>query len=53
MKCERCGASVKGWDLLDYCANCSKNLCESCMGKGCCGNVPAISGSAVDFDITD
>lgn len=53
MKCERCGG-VGHWtdkagrehvqDLLDYCATCSKNLCEKCMAKGCCGKVPAVSG---------
>lgn len=45
-KCERCGAQPSGeFGLLDFCANCSKDLCDSCMEKGCCGKVPAASGS--------
>lgn len=50
-RCERCGARRSGvtagaFDLFDYCAVCSRDLCDSCMGKGCCGNVPARSGNA-------
>lgn len=50
MKCERCGQSVPAdsYELFDYCADCCKNLCEECMEKGCCGNVPATSGSEAD-----
>ncbi len=48
MKCERCGAGAKGYGLLDYCAKCSKNLCDDCMKKGCCGIVPAQSGMGDD-----
>jgi hypothetical protein len=33
---------------LDYCANCSKNLCEPCMARGCCGKRPAESGMKAD-----
>lgn len=45
MKCEKCGAGPKGeFGLLDYCAECSRNLCDDCMAKGCCGHVPAWSG---------
>lgn len=48
-KCERCGAKPEGeYDLLDYCAKCSRDLCEACMAKGCCGHVPARSGSQDD-----
>ena len=47
-KCERCGAYPKGMRLLDYCAVCSTDLCDNCMLEGCCGNVPAISGSQED-----
>lgn len=56
MKCERCrktpplpatGIAV----LLDYCALCSKNLCDACMAQGCCGYTPARSGS--DDDTVD
>ncbi len=49
-KCERCGArpDPKSYELLDYCAKCSKDLCPACMAKGCCGNVPASSGNAAD-----
>lgn len=44
MKCERCGKATSGYDLHDYCRSCSKNLCADCMGKGCCGKIPAESG---------
>lgn len=48
-KCEQCGAKPKGeYELLDYCANCSKDLCPACMEKGCCKKVPAESGLAAD-----
>lgn len=56
-KCERCGGvgeMIKSGPFagtphsLDYCAVCSKDLCEKCMAKGCCGNVPAKSGNAAD-----
>ena len=52
-RCERCGArrSKPGageYDLLDYCAHCSRDLCDACMEKGCCGRVPAASGTAWD-----
>jgi len=54
-RCERCGSrksNVKagGFDLLDYCAVCSRDLCDDCMAKGCCGNTPARSGNAEDCD---
>lgn len=54
-KCERCdgrdtwtddAGRVRVSDFTDYCAVCSKNLCRKCMIEGCCGNVPAKSGSA-------
>ncbi len=50
-KCERCGATTEPgtFDLMDYCAVCSKNLCPECMAKGCCGNVPAKSGNEADY----
>jgi hypothetical protein len=45
MNCERCGAPPDGeFGLHDFCANCSINLCPTCMAKGCCGDVPARSG---------
>jgi len=44
MECERCHKTTSGYELHDYCAECGKNLCEDCMEKGCCGNVPASSG---------
>ena len=51
-KCERCGAKPEGeYALLDYCANCAKDLCPDCMKKGCCWKVPAESGLAED-DVT-
>ncbi len=46
--CERCGKSPVGYDLLDYCAECSRDLCDACMTLGCCGHVPAISGEMAD-----
>jgi hypothetical protein len=49
MECERCGAKPQGeYGLHDYCAICSKNLCEKCMKEGCCKNKPAKSGAEVD-----
>lgn len=50
MKCERCGAATKGYGLWDYCAHCSRNLCDQCMAKGCCGHVPADSGEKADSE---
>jgi hypothetical protein len=49
--CERCGATALGeFTLLDYCAECSRDLCPSCMAQGCCGHVPALSGEAAVDD---
>lgn len=50
MTCERCGATTnpQSYELFDYCATCSKNLCGACMAKGCCGKTPAESGQAAD-----
>lgn len=50
MNCDRCNASTHNYDLMDFCAVCSKNLCPACMAKGCCGNVPAKSGEELDAD---
>lgn len=48
-KCERCGVEAVGeFGLLDYCAACSRDLCDACMAKGCCGHVPALSGEEAD-----
>lgn len=52
--CERCGASKPRPDAgpfegLDYCAECSRDLCDACMEKGCCKHVPARSGMDEDF----
>ena len=48
-KCERCGSRPSGeFELLDYCAECSTDLCPNCMAEGCCGNIPAESGEADD-----
>jgi hypothetical protein len=55
--CERCGSQgkqiTKGpfagtYEMLDYCAECNKNLCPKCMKKGCCGHAPALSGMEQD-----
>jgi len=48
MSCERCGASPEGFELYDYCAFCSANLCEKCMAEGCCDEKPAVSGMEND-----
>lgn len=52
-ECERCPATISGdnYQLFDYCVECSKNLCNDCMGNGCCGNVPALSGMEADNDV--
>lgn len=48
-RCEGCGAQAAGaYGLLDYCAVCGADLCDTCMAKGHCGHVPAISGSEDD-----
>lgn len=50
-KCERCGVAPEvEFGLLDYCAECSRDLCPACMAEGCCGNQPARSGSADDAE---
>jgi hypothetical protein len=48
--CENCRAKTnpQSWELFDYCAICSKNLCDGCMELGCCGHVPAKSGAEED-----
>lgn len=50
MECERCHTNTPedGYELFDYCANCSRNLCDQCMEKGCCGKSPADSGTKAD-----
>lgn len=40
--CERCGQPH-----IDYCGICDRDRCRSCMQQGCCGHVPAISGTAL------
>lgn len=44
--CERCGAKSPSPDagpyaLFAYCVYCSRDLCDACVAKGCCGKVPA------------
>jgi hypothetical protein len=48
MKCERCKIEAVGYALHDYCATCSKNLCDVCMVNGCCKTKPARSGQSLD-----
>jgi hypothetical protein len=48
-RCEKCGATAKGFGLLDYCAECSAALCDDCMARGHCGKVPAESGTERDY----
>lgn len=59
-KCEGCGSLGEvitegplkgGTELLDYCLECSKDLCKNCMAKGCCGIKPARSGMEADGDV--
>lgn len=52
--CERCGATspspgANAYALFDFCGECSRDLCDECMANGCCGHVPAVSGSERDF----
>ena len=54
-RCDECGAKTprpgaNGFAILDYCAECSRDLCDACMEMGCCGNVPALSGMRIDGD---
>lgn len=56
-KCERCGAkspsaTAGAFALFDYCAICSRDLCDVCMKIGCCGKVPANGGSESDNSLT-
>ena len=53
--CERCkaDANVDSFNLYDFCAMCSKNLCDDCMEEGCCENTPAISGLGAEEAATD
>lgn len=55
MKCERagCRAETKGYDLFDYCAKCSKNLCPEHVQKGCCGHAPILRGGVENVDDED
>lgn len=53
-KCEKCGEQPVGeYGLHDYCAACSKNLCDECMASGRCRDsdtgrhVPANHGERV------
>lgn len=52
-RCERCRAvsprpEGNEYDLFDYCAECSRDLCDRCLAEGCCGHVPARSGNVED-----
>lgn len=49
-QCERCGCAPDpdSYELLDYCALCSRDLCDVCMAQGCCGHSPAQSGTEAD-----
>lgn len=42
---------MESFDLIDFCAVCGTNLCDNCMEGGCCGRVPAISGTEADEEI--
>lgn len=52
-ECERCRAPEPAscsasFELFDFCAECSRNLCPACMELGCCGTTPAVSGIDAD-----
>jgi len=54
-KCHRCKNKFEtstSW-FMDYCAMCSRNLCDDCMLGGCCGSTPARSGRRADADDAD
>jgi hypothetical protein len=60
--CERCGSKGErittgpfagDYHMLDYCAECGKDLCPKCMAEGCCGNKPAESGMKADYPDDD
>jgi hypothetical protein len=56
--CERCGTrkpspTAGAYELFDYCEKCSKDLCDACMAKGCCGHTPALSGMMEDHGPPD
>jgi hypothetical protein len=53
-KCEKCGKAPPpdSYQLFDYCAVCSKDLCPDCMAKGHCGHTPALSGMGEDYSET-
>lgn len=52
--CEKCGRNARGdYELFDYCAKCSKNLCPDCMAAGHCGETPAKSGMDADQEDGD
>ena len=53
MKCERCGKEPTGYNIHDYCASCSRYLCDACMADGCCGAKPAKSGLDAEYDYAD
>ncbi len=44
---------IGAYALFDYCAACSRNLCEGCMSTGCCGQTPAQSGIQADDPLND
>lgn len=57
-RCESCGtkypnAECGEYDLFDYCAVCSRDLCDRCLAKGCCGHVPGKSGLGEDYPDDD
>lgn len=53
MKCERCGTETRAYELFDFCAICSKNLCDKCVKRGCCENIPAKSGEKLEEEESD
>ena len=51
-QCNRCKKKLESFDsrFMDYCAFCSRSLCEECILGGCCGRTPARSGREADYD---
>lgn len=52
--CEKCGKTHPNpYGMWDYCAECSRILCDECAKEGCCGHVPMQSGIAEDYPEED
>lgn len=43
--CDRCGTTTDEAHQFDFCAECGADLCPGCFAVGCCGLIPAPSGT--------